>query len=344
MDSEAPDVIGIDLGGTNVNVALVSADGSILDREHAATPTGDAEAAVAVLAERVRRLAERAPAGRGPRAIGIAAAGAIDMPRGIVLEAPNLQWRDVPLRDALAEATGLPVTLENDVNGAAWGEHRARVAAGHGRIDESMLAVWVGTGVGGGLVLGGRILHGDRHTAGELGHVVVRPDEPRGRRTVEDLCSRSGLQRRIAAGLADGSIDPGGMLGAAARAAAEAGPPVELEPPSGRRSAGPRPNTRDLVAAWEGHDPDAVRLLADAATLLGSAIAGCVTLLSLPAVVLGGGMVEALGEPWVERIRASFRDAVFPGALADVPLEVTRLRDLAGMLGAADLARRSLAD
>ena len=342
MPATAPDVIGIDLGGTNVNLALVGGDGSILDREHAATPTGDPAAAIAVLADRVARLAERAPADRRPRAVGIAAAGAIDMPRGVVLEAPNLRWRDVPLREELARATGLPVALENDVNGAAWGEHRARVAAGRSPEDGSLLAVWVGTGVGGGLVMGGGVVHGDRHTAGELGHVVVRPDEPRGHRTVEDLCSRSGLQRRIAAGLRDGTIDPEGMLGAFARAAAEADPRPELEPPSGRRSSGPRPNTRDLVAAWDAHDPDAVRLLADAASLLGTAIAGCVTLLSLPAVVLGGGMVEALGEPWVDRIRDAFRDAVFPAALGDVPLEVTRLRDLAGMLGAADLARRAI--
>ena len=77
--------------------------------------------------------------------------------------------------------------------------------------------------------------------------------------------------------------------------------------------------------------------------MLGAAIASCVTLLSLPAVVLGGGMVEALGEAWVEEIRRSFRTHVFPEHLADVPLELTRLRDLAGMLGAADLARRLVA-
>lgn len=322
-----PDVIGIDLGGTNVNVALVGADGTIIDREHAATPIGDPADAVAVIADRIARLAERAGADRRPQAVGIAAAGAIDMPRGVVLEAPNLRWRDVPLRDLLGAATGLPVVLENDVNGAAWGEHRARVSAGRAGDDGSLLAAWVGTGVGGGIVLSGSVLHGDRHTAGELGHLIARPGQPRGERTVEDLCSRSGIQRRVAAGLADGSIAADGPLAVAARQAT---------------AGAPRPNTRDLAAAWAEGDPDGVRLLGEAADLLGCAIAGCVTLLSLPAVVLGGGMVEALDDAWAERIRASFRDTVFPAHLADVPLETTRLRDLAGMLGAADLARRTL--
>jgi glucokinase len=327
-----PDVIGIDLGGTNVNVALVAADGTILDREHATTPIGDPDAAVTVIAERIGRIADRAEPARRPRAVGIAAAGAIDMPRGVILEAPNLRWRDVPLRDALARATGLPVVLENDVNGAAWGEHRARVAAGRGAEDGSLMAAWVGTGVGGGIVLGGRVLHGDRHTAGELGHVIVRPGAPRGRRTVEDLCSRSGLQRRVADGLADGSVNSAGPLGVAVRTA------------TAEDARAAQPDTRVLAAAWTAGDPDAVRLLGEAADLLGIAIAGCVTLLSLPAVVLGGGMVEALDDAWMDRVRDAFRDAVFPAQLADVPLEVTRLRDLAGMLGAADLARRMLTE
>ncbi len=326
--SGGPDVIGIDLGGTNVNVALVAPDGTILDREHAATPVGDFDAAVAVLAERIGRIRDRTAEARRPRAVGIAAAGAIDMPRGVILEAPNLRWRDVPLRDALARAVGLPVALENDVNGAAWGEHLARVAAGRAAEDGSLLAAWVGTGVGGGIVLSGRILHGDRHTAGELGHMIARPGHRRGERTVEDLCSRSGLQRRVAAGLADGSIATDGPLAEAVRRAGE---------------GANRPDTRDFTAAWAAGDPDARRLLGEAAEVLGAAIASCVTLLSLPAVVLGGGMVEALGEAWVEEIRRSFRTHVFPEHLADVPLELTRLRDLAGMLGAADLARRLVA-
>lgn len=323
------DVIGIDLGGTNVNVALVATDGSIRDREHAATPIGDPAAAVGVIAGAIARIRERSDPAHQPRAVGIAAAGAIDMPRGVILEAPNLQWRDVPLRDLLSDATRLPVVLENDVNGAAWGEHRARTTAGLGRADGSLMAAWVGTGVGGGIVIDGRVLHGDRHTAGELGHVVVRPGQPRGRRNVEDLCSRSGLQRRVAAEIAAGELDPGGPLAVAARTAADAG-----------RSG---PNTADFAAAWAANDPDALRLLGDAADLLGTAIAGCVTLLSLPAVVLGGGMVEALDASWLDRIRAAFRDTVFPGALADVPLELTQLRDRAGMLGAADLARSAAA-
>ncbi len=128
-------------------------------------------------------------------AIGVAAAGAIDIPRGVVLEAPNLGWHDVPLRDLLAGKLGRPVALDNDVNGAVWGEYHLGAGRGH----DDLLGVWVGTGVGGGLVLDGRLHHGQFFTAGEIGNTVMNPTGGPGERTVEDLCSRTAMKRVLGA-------------------------------------------------------------------------------------------------------------------------------------------------
>ncbi|MFK7959472.1 MAG: ROK family protein [Phycisphaerales bacterium] len=339
MTAPAPStVIGVDLGGTNLNVSLLATDGPPEDaglrplaRRHAETAIGDPAAVVETIAECV--VAVRAEAGEAAAGaereqsaartrnagtpdvppIGIAAAGALDVAGGTVLQSPNLQWRDVPLRSMLAKRTGLPVTMENDVNAAAYGEF---VAGGPDAGD--LLAVWVGTGVGGGIVIDGQPFHGARGTAGEVGHMIARPNAPGGARAIEHLCGRRGLQRRVREAAAEHPASP------LVRRAAE-------EPDRA-------PNAADFKAAAAAGDALALALQADAALLLGSAISSCVTVLSVQRVVIGGGMTEAWDQAWVDAIAGHFRDMVFPEHLADVPVEMTRLRERAGVYGAAALA------
>ena len=298
-----PLVIGLDVGGTHVQAGVVTQDGVILARAHRPT-TAETDEAIDATLDGIAGAARDACMRAGVTleqiaAIGVAAAGAIDAPRGVVHSSPNLGWTDLPLRDLLAERLARPVALENDVNAAALGEWHA---AGRGR---DMLGVWAGTGVGGGLILQGRIHHGAQHTAGEIGHVIIEPDGAPGKRTVEDLCSRRGLRSVIAA---------------AGYASAES------------------LTAQGFAEAWRARDPIVAPAVDRAAELLGTAIANVVTLLAIDHVVIGGGMSEALGAPWIEAIAASFARDVFPKQLRSCRIEMTTLASDAGILGAARVA------
>jgi glucokinase len=160
----------------------------------------------------------------------------------------------------------------------------------------------VGTGIGGGLVLNGALYRGNRFTAGEIGHAVIDPDGKPQRRTVEDLCSRTGIRRTLGENLDTAAIARGYRDGDA--------------------------RIRDVID--------------DSARLLGIAIANWVTVLSLDTVILGGGITEALGEPYADRIRESFRRDVFPDALRDCEILITHLEADAAIYGAALLAREAI--
>ncbi len=314
-------VLGIDLGGTNMQFGVVDANGKIIGRAKKKTKAGEGFEKV------VDRLVEGAAAASAEaklsleqvQAVGIAAAGAIDMPNGIILESPNLGWRDVPFRDILKKKLGRPVVLENDVNGAVWGEYL--LGAGTGRGD--CFGVWVGTGVGGGLVLNGQIYRGEFFTAGEIGHTIIDPHEPRGLAKLEERCSRTGMSRLILARL---HAYPKSML-------------HELVD----RATGIT-GSKMLAKAYEAKDPLTVDVVHEAADLLGQAIANWVTVLALDTVIIGGGVTEALGAPYLDRIRASFEAWVFPDRCRQCKLVPTKLLDDAGLLGAAMLARNAVAD
>ena len=171
-------VLGIDLGGTNMQFGVVDANGKVIGRAKKKTKAEEGlEKVIDRLVDGANDAAKEAKLTLDQvQAVGIAAAGAIDTPNGVILESPNLGWRDVPFRDLLKKKLNRPVVLENDVNGAVWGEYLLGAAKGRG----DCFGVWVGTGVGGGLVLNGKIYRGDFFTAGEVGHTVIDPHEPRG--------------------------------------------------------------------------------------------------------------------------------------------------------------------
>ena len=316
--SEASRVVGIDLGGTNMQFGVVDASGAMVGRARGKTEADRGlERVIANIVEGVE--AACADAGIGPYgidAVGVAAAGAIDMPRGVVLNAPNLGWVNVPFRDMLRDALGRRVVLDNDVNGCVWGEYR--LGAGRGAGD--LLGVWVGTGIGGGLVIGGRLHYGEGFTAGEIGHSVILPDASRGERTVEDVCSRTGLSRTLRRLL---PAQPDSVLHRNA---------------PGRGVIG----SDALRQGYADGDPLTRSIVERSADLLGVAIANWVTVLSLKHVVVGGGITEALGRGYLARVVGSFRANVFPPELQDCEILMTELTADAGLLGAALLARESL--
>ncbi|MFO0873929.1 MAG: ROK family protein [Phycisphaerales bacterium] len=315
---DASPVIGVDLGGTNMQVGVVDAQGRIVGRCKRKTKAdlGLDEVVVRLVEAVERACTDAGLARREIASIGVGVPGAIDIPRGVVLEAPNLQWFDVPIRDILAREFDRPVVIDNDVNVAVWGE--ANVGAGRGRRD--LLGVWVGTGVGGGLVLGGRIWHGPGFTAGEIGQTIATPDGNPSKRTLEQHASRTGIVHTLELLL--------------------------LKFPDSRLHAlrdenDGRIGSSQIAAAWSAGDQAAIEVVEHAASLIGVAIANVVTLLSIDAVVVGGGVTEAIGQPFVDRIRRSFDRDVFPARLRRCEIAMTTLGADAGVLGAALLARGS---
>ncbi len=250
-------------------------------------------------------------------AIGVAVAGAVDITSGTVLDGQNLHWQNIPLRARLSSSfRGVEISVDNDVNAAAWGEH----VRGAGRDCPDMLAVWVGTGIGGGLILNDCLYHGGFSTAGEIGLTVSNPDGKQGHLTVEDFAGREGMRRFFEERFADEQKSLACEL--------TSGDPERL-------------STGIIREAYQRGDATTHEIVNRGAHILGVAIANVVSILSLPRVVIGGGITEALGEPYLERIRSSFHDAVFPDRCRECELVITELASDAGMLGAALLARKA---
>ncbi|MCH7761035.1 ROK family protein, partial [candidate division TA06 bacterium] len=163
-----PLTLGVDLGGTKVETDLVDATGRILSsHRHPTSPEGGPNEVIAAIVNCVKKSL-----GEGSwkaKALGIGVPGQLDPAAGIVRFAPNLGWRDVPLRSELEKVLGLPVAITNDVRAAAWGEWLHGVGKG----EDDLVVLFVGTGIGGGIVSGGRMLEGGTYSAGELGHITL---------------------------------------------------------------------------------------------------------------------------------------------------------------------------
>jgi glucokinase len=311
---------GVDLGGTKIQ-AVVLDDETVVGSSRARTPrSGSAADVVEALAESVGSALEDAGVPLAElRSVGVGAPGAVDVERGIVAGAANVPGFEdrVELAPLLSTRLGgLRVVVENDANAGAVGEHRR----GAGRAYRSMLAVWIGTGVGGGLVLDGELWRG-RHAAGELGHVVVEADGRPctcGRRgCLEAYAGRVGFERRTKKLVKDGQRT---RL-------------YEIMEERGRD----RPTSGVYARALEEGDRLTEKLVADAAWALGVALASVQNLLDLEAIVIGGGLGDRLGRPFVDRIVEEMTPRLF---VRDDPPAVVQseLRDLAGAVGAAVLA------
>jgi glucokinase len=310
--------IGVDIGGTKVLGGVVDEDGRVLIMARRPTPADDVAKTRDVIVEVVRELAD----GLNIEAVGVGAAGWIDSARSTVLFAPNLAWRNEPLRDKISAGTGLPVVVENDANVAAWAEFRYGVAED---ADDSMVLFTVGTGIGGGIVLGGQIVRGAHGIAAELGHVQVVPGgHPCGcgrRGCVEQYASGSALVRFAQTGAKDDPVKASILLGMAdGDVGAVNGPMVTDAAREG-----------DLVAI------DAFRQIG---TWLGVAMADIVQVLDPQVIVIGGGVIDA-GDLLLGPAQDSFQENLAQRArspIADV--RAAKMGNIAGIIGAADLARR----
>lgn len=306
--------LGVDVGGTKIlGVALDGTD-AVKAEERVPTPQGG-EALVQNVLEVVRLL--RAEVG-DVSGVGIGLPGLVDR-TGVLRFAPNLPGiAELPVGRLVAEATGLPVRVENDATCATWAEHTVGAARGQ----DDVLLVTLGTGIGGGLVAGGRLVRGANGFAGEIGHMVVDADG------VSCTCGRRGCWERYASGSG---------LGRLAREAAEAG--------RGRRMielAGGDPHAvrgeHATAAALEG-DAEALIVYDRFADWFALGLANLVHILDVATCVVGGGLVEA-GEVLFDPVRRAFdRRLVAPDHRPTVPILPAELGERAGAIGAALIAR-----
>jgi glucokinase len=302
-------LVGIDIGGTKIAALRISPEGEVEARHVISSPATDQTAALPAI-----ETAAAAVIDDGVTAIGVGMAGLVDARSGVLLWTPNLVWRNLPLSEGLGARFGLPVTVDNDATAAAWAESRLGASRGY---DDSLF-VGVGTGIGGGIVAGGRLLRGAHGFAGEIGHIIVEPGGPL------CGCGNRGCWEQVASGLA------------IARAGRRA---VNDEPGSmiARLADGdPDRVTGSLVteAAREG-DAVAVAILTSVARRLGEGIAGLVNVLDPEVVVVGGGVGEAedlLLGPLREAYLAAVEGA---DVRPDVPIVPARLGNDAGAIGAA---------
>lgn len=308
-------IVGVDVGGTNIEVGSVDERHTVLQRAKAATPDGGPEEVLQVITDLVRSLDD------SPVAVGVGIPGVVH--EGRALTVPNLVgWTEgVDLRGPLSDRLGVPVTLGNDANVGLLGEWTAGAARG-GR---NVLGLWMGTGIGGGLILDGRPYVGSRGAAGEIGHVVVLAGGALctcGRRG----CAEAYAGRRSMRGVATAMVDAGWETSL-----------FTIQEDEGKSTL----TSKVWAQALDDGDELAQKLFDTAIETLGIALGSANNLLDLDRVVVGGGLAEKLGQDLADRLHT----AAEPWMLQpnpDLKFVVSELEDDAGVVGAAVLARAAL--
>jgi glucokinase len=308
--------IGVDIGGTKVMAGVVDDAGDLLAVARRRTPGGDP----ALLADVVVGLVEELSATHAVTAVGIGAAGYVDSARKTVLFAANLAWRNAPLHDQIASRVACPVVIENDANAAAWAE----VRFGAGEQEPEVTLLTIGTGIGCGLVIGGRIRRGRFGIAGEPGHMRVVPEGRRcgcgNRGCFEQYCSGTALVR-AARHRASDHPERASILLDLAR-----GDVARIDGPTVTRAA-------------QAGDPVALDCFTEIGRWLGQGLADMSAIVDPGRFVIGGGVGEA-GELLLATGREAYAEALSGRGYRPMAEVVSaRLGERAGVIGAADLAR-----
>ncbi len=317
---DGPPILGVDLGGTKILAGVVSADNRILGRGKRNTPAREGGPAIL---EAMIECAGEALASAGISrdqlaAGGIGSPGPLDVKAGVILFSANLNVKNYPIGPELAAYLDRPVLVQNDVRVAGYAEFR--LGAGRGYRD--MIAAFVGTGIGGCIIMGGQIVAGSTGNAGEIGHTIVKAGGPRcgcgAEGCMEALASKTAIQRRV-------------------NKAIQKGIPTVLREKMARKNG--RLKSGDLAEAVAACDAVALKAVERAAHYLGLGLGGLVNVLGPEVVIIGGGVPGALGDPWVELARTSARTQILTDPEGHIKILRAALGDDAGVLGSALMAR-----
>ncbi len=323
MASEANCRLGFDLGGTKMFATVYDTDFRPLGRARKKTKgTKGAEKGLARMKEVIAEaLDEAGVQADGLTCIGVGAPGPLDLDQGLLINTPNLGWTDVPLKDELEAAFGCPSFILNDVDAGTYGEYRFGAA----RDTRCTVGIFPGTGIGGACIYEGTILRGRIGSAMEIGHMQMVPDGPR------CGCGQRGCLEAMASRLA---------IASAAAAAACRGQAPWLLKEYGTDPAAIRSSA--LAGAVKNGDTAVERILRDAAHWLGIGTAGIVNLLGPDAVVIGGGLAEAMPEFFADEISRTADEHVMPPFRGTFRVKTAELGDDAGVLGAAAWAEQQI--
>jgi glucokinase len=315
----APPTIGIDIGGTKVAAGVVDETGTVRLRRQTPTPSHSPQAVEDAIVALVDELRTAHP---DVVSVGIGAAGWVDNSQAVVAFSPHLAWRNEPLQAKLTERIDLPLIVDNDANAAAWAEYRF----GAGRGSSVLVCITMGTGIGGGLVVNGQLFRGRYGMAGEWGHMISVPGGHRCE------CGNRGCWEQYASGNA---------LVREARELARSRSPMAYRLLEMLGDPDQITGPGVTAAALQG-ESTAIELIGDVGTWLGQGIANLAAALDPDLFVIGGGVSEA-GDLLLEPTRHAFRRTLTGrGFRTPARIELAQLRNDAGLIGAADLARHAI--
>ena len=305
--------IGIDIGGTNITVALVTGKGEILRKIRFPTRVEEGKTKTIKCILKALNAIMKGLRSDSIEGIGIGAAGDIDQDRGVVRFSPNLLWKDVPIVRLIREKFNMKVVLDNDANAAAWATYILET----GRKVKNLLCITLGTGVGGGIILNGRIYHGASGSAGEIGHMTLNPQGQR--------CGCGNY------GCLETYIGSAYIVKKAIREIRK-GEMSLIKKIAGGNLKSVTPQTIQ-VAALKG-DELARRIWKEAGEYLGIALSGVINLLNPEVMVFGGGVAKA-GELIFKPMKAEVRRRTFKTPFEKVKFTCTRFGEDLGVIGAA---------
>ena len=325
MTTQPSYVVGIDIGGTKIFSGVIDKNGKVYATAKTKTL---ASQGFEVSFKRITECVEMAIANANLtlddiRAIGVGSPGPLDIKNGVVIETPNLKWKNIPLKARIQEAFGKPVKVDNDVNTGTYGE----LIFGAGKGVTDMIGLFVGTGLGGGVIIDGKLLHGFNQNAGELGHVIIQAEGERCecgvRGHLEAYVSKTGIEKKIQAEMKNGR---------------ETSIKKKL-----KGHDGPIKSSWLAKAYFKG-DKVVMKAVNRSARYLGYAVASFLNVFNPEMVVLGGGVVESMGKEYIDQVIKVTRENVFPVAFKNVKIVPAALGDNSVILGASVLAFEALAE
>ena len=313
----AGEVIGADLGGTKLLLGVLDADAKVLWESREASTGQSEDELVDLLVREVEEARRHRP---DVAAVGLGIPATVDHERGVAVSAVNLPLVDLPLRDLAEARLGLPVFVDNDANVAALAEHLYGAARGA----ENAVMLTIGTGIGGGLVLGGELYRGTTGAGAELGHTVIDLDGP----PCQGNCPGRGCVETLASGTA---------LGREGRAAAEREPGSAL---AAMAAEGREVDGKAVTEAALAGDATAIAVFERVGTNLGVALASFANAFEPAVIAIGGGVIAA-GDLLLEPARRELAARALP-PMNRTPVLAAELGEDAGMIGAAAMARIEL--